>query len=623
MSLYFISNKKIPTGLQQQPDTKKWQPRILSKHFSITRKLFAAYSITFLLVVGGMTAGFEQGRRIEHEAIAIHTEADEDIDTITALHDNLLNFFFLKQRFTNLSTPKQEDFVELQDAYESLRQQWRVFLASDELLGGDDDDDDDVTDTEAALGREFMEEHADDFERYLNLWHVSLIAAEKPASFTHLQRRLKEIGTDFSFFEVDGFLQQLHLLCKAAEEEQAEAAELVELAARRQFQITVSSIAISGVIGLGLIYYISNILMSPLKVMTRNTREAIENQDFDLKIDLESQDEIGVLAETFNTYSDFVKNLLVESDSSNKKLEKALVELKSAQSQIIQSEKMSSLGQLVAGVAHEINNPVSFVHGNMFHLETHTRDLLQIPAIYKEHYPETPPEIAEFLEEIDVDFVQEDLPKIIASMRLGTERITEIVLALRNFSRLDNASLQPTDIHSDLANTLMILHHRLVPRHERPEIIVTKDYGELPALSCYPGLLNQVFMNLLVNALDALDEKLAQQTKEDKIQDPPQITISTSLVQRGRWVRVAIADNGLGIPEKLRRKVFEPFFTTKPIGKGTGMGLSISYQLITEKHSGHLKSVSTRGKGTEMIVEIPLGLTESGCFQNSLGQSLA
>jgi signal transduction histidine kinase len=271
---------------------------------------------------------------------------------------------------------------------------------------------------------------------------------------------------------------------------------------------------------------------------------------------------------------------------------------------VVQSEKMSSLGQLVAGVAHEINNPVNFIHGNLTHAQEYTQDLLAFVQLYQRHYPTSIPEIEEAAEAMDLEFLQADLPKMLASMKVGTERIRQIVLSLRNFSRMDEAELKPVDIHEGLNSTLMILHHRLKARPERPEIEVIKNYARLPLVECYAGQINQVFMNILVNAIDALEEFNTGRTYEKIQKHPSQITIETTLMD-SRWVQVAISDNGSGMSEPVRQQIFHPFFTTKPIGKGTGMGMAISYQII-EKHQGKLICSSTLNQGTEFLIQIPI-----------------
>lgn len=270
-------------------------------------------------------------------------------------------------------------------------------------------------------------------------------------------------------------------------------------------------------------------------------------------------------------------------------------------SQLIQSEKMSGLGQLVAGVAHEINNPVNFISGNLTPAIEYIQDLYKLLQLYQQHYPNPTPEIQAFANAIDIDFMLADLPQLLSSMKIGTARITEIVLSLRNFSRLDEAEMKAVDIHAGIDSTLMILGHRLKANDKRPEIVIIKQSGNLPLVECYPGQLNQVFMNILANAIDALEETFIAHQKPQNLQ----ISITT-LLSPSQQAVIKISDNGAGIPEHIRQRLFEPFFTTKPIGKGTGLGLSISYKIISEKHRGKLQCHSTIGEGTEFTIEIPL-----------------
>ncbi|MCW5317809.1 PAS domain-containing protein [Nostoc sp. KVJ3] len=288
-------------------------------------------------------------------------------------------------------------------------------------------------------------------------------------------------------------------------------------------------------------------------------------------------------------------------------LQETLKELQLTQTQLIQAEKMSSLGQMVAGIAHEINNPVSFIHGNLHHAHKYTHDLLKLVQIYQQVCPNTL-EIQQKLEEIDLDFLIQDLTKLFQSMKVGTERIQEIVKSLRNFSRLDEAEFKKVNIHEGIDSALMILEHRLQARHDYPEIKVIKKYSQLPNVTCYPGQLNQVFMNILANAIDALEASVSNSEITDNqklIRNNLQIQIKTEVID-DKWVTVSIADNGLGISEQLRSKVFDPFFTTKPVGKGTGLGLSVSYQIIVGKHDGQLSCFSVPGKGAEFVIKIPV-----------------
>jgi PAS domain S-box-containing protein len=284
-------------------------------------------------------------------------------------------------------------------------------------------------------------------------------------------------------------------------------------------------------------------------------------------------------------------------------LKTAFQDLQTAQAQLVQSEKMSSLGQLVAGVAHEINNPVSFIYGNLIYAAEHSQDLMTLLNYYQRAYPDPEATLATKIAAIDLDFILQDLPRLIGSMKIGAERIQAIVLSLRTFSRLDEAAYKEANIHQGLDSTLMILQHRLKAEGDRPAIQVTKHYGELPLVNCYAGQLNQVFMNILANAIDALEENWVTPGRLTHEPITPTITIQTAIHPQA--VIIHIADNGPGISEAVQQRLFDPFFTTKPIGKGTGMGLSISYQIITEKHQGTLICRSTLGQGTEFVITLP------------------
>ncbi|MEH2357996.1 PAS domain-containing sensor histidine kinase [Nostoc sp.] len=302
-------------------------------------------------------------------------------------------------------------------------------------------------------------------------------------------------------------------------------------------------------------------------------------------------------------------------------LKETLRELQRTQTHLIQSEKMSSLGQLVAGVAHEINNPVNFIYGNLNPAKEYTQDLLSLLQLYQSHYPQPVLEIQDFAEQIELDFLKSDFPQIINSMKVGADRIREIVLSLRTFSRLDEAEMKAVDIHEGIDSTLMILQSRLKGNDQRLTIEIIKEYGKLPLVECYAGELNQVFMNILSNAIDALEEGVGtgdwgdKGDKGDKENKPcpmpnsqspiPTICIRTQL-QEPNQVTIRITDNGLGISEDVKKQLFNPFFTTKPIGQGTGMGLAISYQIITERHGGCLECISQPGQGADFVIKIPL-----------------
>jgi len=327
--------------------------------------------------------------------------------------------------------------------------------------------------------------------------------------------------------------------------------------------------------------------------------------------------ELNTLAYSFNDMAGQLRQSFIALENSNAELEErveertvelktALGELHHSQAQMVQSEKMSSLGQLVAGVAHEINNPVNFIHGNITYLNQYTQDLLRMIHLYQQRHPSNDPEVQALAKEIDLEFLMEDLQKMLASMQMGTDRIRSIVLSLRNFSRMDEAEFKAVDLHEGIESTLLILQHRLKDKPECPAIVVIRDYGKLPQVECYPGQLNQVLMNVLANAIDALDQVNANRSYQEIEANPSQISIRTS-ISNSQSVEIAIADNAGGMPEEVKNRIFNPFFTTKPVGKGTGMGMAISYQIITEKHGGKLECFSTLGKGSQIIIQLPMG----------------
>ncbi len=316
----------------------------------------------------------------------------------------------------------------------------------------------------------------------------------------------------------------------------------------------------------------------------------------------------------------------IEARNQAAQLEHTLHQLQETQTRLIHTEKMSGLGQLVAGIAHEINNPVNFIYGNLCHASDYIEQLLEILHLYQLHYPHPHSEISAAIKAIDFEFLVEDLPKIITSMQVGSERIRSIVLSLRNFSRLDEAENKRVDVHEGIDNTLLILQHRLKGNADFPRIQVIKDYGNIPRVECYAGQMNQVFMNIFSNAIDALvmgtrdcelgtgdwgvktGDKEDKGNKENNVCPIPTIHISTKISADNSHLLIRICDNGPGMTEEVKKRVFDPFYTTKPVGKGTGLGLAISYQIIVEKHGGIMECVSEPGKGTEFWIEIPMKL---------------
>ena len=288
-------------------------------------------------------------------------------------------------------------------------------------------------------------------------------------------------------------------------------------------------------------------------------------------------------------------------------LQEAYEQLQHAQIQLVQSEKMSSLGQMVAGIAHEINNPATFINGNISHTSSYFHDLIELLNLYQQCYPSPVPQIAEKIKELELEFLKEDLPKMLNSMRVGVERISKIVLSMRNFSRLDESEMKLVDIHEGIDSTLLIVQHRLHQGSRKSRIEIIKEYGKISKINCCAGQLNQVFLNIISNAIDALQNqpqprtiviRTEMKTAELKSHNKSQLSHCDRIV-------ICIADSGTGMTEDVRKRLFDPFFTTKPVGSGAGLGLSISHQIVVEKHRGSLRCISAPGQGAEFWIEIP------------------
>ncbi|KYC35250.1 hypothetical protein WA1_08820 [Scytonema hofmannii PCC 7110] len=341
--------------------------------------------------------------------------------------------------------------------------------------------------------------------------------------------------------------------------------------------ILVISLMLAAGLATILAMYTSWMIASPIEATTKIAQQVTKESNFTLFAPVTTEDEVGQLTISLNQLIQRVAEYTEE--------------LNLAQSQLIQTEKMSSLGQMVAGIAHEINNPINFIYGNIEHTKNYVQDLLELIYIYQQKYPQFETEIEERIEEIELEFIISDLPKILGSMKMGAERIRQLVLSLRNFSRLDEAEVKYVDLHEGIDNTLLILNNRI-----KDKIEIIKKYGNLPLVECYPAQINQVFMNLISNAIDALISASEQLQKE--------IVIQTKIIASDS-IQVEIRDNGVGIPLEIQNKIFDPFFTTKPVGSGTGLGLSICYQII-EKHRGKILVKSQPNQGTEFAVSLPI-----------------
>jgi two-component system NtrC family sensor kinase len=438
--------------------------------------------------------------------------------------------------------------------------------------------------TEEADFQAIVKKSARVIDYYAQLIKLQLKEAEvwnlQPNSIESAQLQMLRNSSGQEAMVLDNFAQSLTELIYAVEIHKQQGAEALEEAEGLRNRIIIGSMLISALIAVVLADKTSRAIAQPLETVTNVAQQVARESNFNLQVPVTTQDEIGVLAVSFNQLIQRVSEYTQE--------------LKQTQSQLIQTEKMSSLGQMVAGIAHEINNPVNFIGGNIDYANQYIQDLTDLVTLYQEYYPNPPDAILQRIEDIELEFLREDLPKTLSSMKMGADRIHEIVVSMRNFSRSDDGNMKSADIHEGIDSTLVILNHRL-----KQGIQVIKQYGKLPGIECSPAQLNQVFMNVIGNAIDALEEV----KKGDKGYSPT-IWISTE-VTADNTVTVKIRDNGQGIAAGCAQQIFDPFFTTKSIGKGTGLGLAISYQIVA-KHHGKIEVNSQIGQGTEFVITLPV-----------------
>jgi signal transduction histidine kinase len=549
-------------------------------HLRIGQKISYGYALAIGIAIFGTAAGQRLGDFFRKQALVQVNVAQQQ----QFLLQNLQNTVFEARSHAARLPTVLGNTVWLQ--YEQDRFLWKIneakiLIAEIEFFARQNPD---KLATEEAEFQAILNKSARVIDYYGQLINLQLKEAEvwnlQPNSIESAQLQMLRSSSGQEAIVLDNFAQSLNELISAVEIYKQQGAEALEEAEGLRNRIILGSMLISALIAAALADKTSRAIAQPIETVTNVAQQVARESNFNLQVPVTTQDEIGVLAVSFNQLIQRVSEYTQE--------------LKQTQSQLIQTEKMSSLGQMVAGIAHEINNPVNFIGGNIDYANKYIEDLTDLVTLYQEYYPNPPDAILERIEDIELEFLREDLPKTLSSMKMGADRIREIVVSMRNFSRSDDGKMKSADIHEGIDSTLVILNHRL-----KQGIQVIKQYGKLPAVECSPAQLNQVFMNVIGNAIDALEE-----VKKGDTGYSPTIWISTE-VTADNTVTVKIRDNGPGIAAGCTQQIFDPFFTTKSIGKGTGLGLAISYQIVA-KHQGKIEVNSQIGQGTEFVITLPV-----------------
>ncbi|WP_265266875.1 sensor histidine kinase [Spirulina subsalsa] len=577
-----LSSSPVPDS---QPPAKNKRRRAF--HLTVGQKISIGYGVALAIAVLGTTSGVLMGNQYQERVRTLRNVSLEESHLINSLEVALLHgqlhYYELKD-----PPPDSSDYEKLREKLEDMAREiqdvqylWLTFqeyYAPENLSEFSQGE---------AIASQLIAQYNPILQDVLQpidpqwLEQIQqLSTSTNPDQLLLLRDQIASIYTLEQVEAMHNLSKDLGDLYKQLEGQWETASVLSQQVALLRTQIIVISMFISCVMGILCAIITSRAITQPLRSLTAVAEQVTEESDFSLQAPVTTQDEIGVLAVALNELIARVQELLAEQQAANT-------------TQLLQSEKMSSLGRMLAGVAHEINNPVNFIYGNVTHATEYVDDLLRLLETYQREIPNPPESIEEQAEEIDLDFLTDDLPKLLNSMRVGADRTRQIVLSLKNFSRLDEAQPRPVNLKDCLESTLLILHNRL-----KQGVQVSCDYGEIPDIDGFSSSLYQVFMNLISNALDALPEP--HPTK-------PKLSIKTELCQdRTGWVAVRIADNGCGIPPEQQSKIFEAFYTTKPVGVGTGLGLAITRQLVMEKHGGEIQLNSEVGKGTEFIILLPI-----------------
>ncbi|HEY9730045.1 MAG TPA: ATP-binding protein [Chroococcales cyanobacterium] len=578
-----------------QPSTN-WISQVI-RRLSISQKISCGYALTLSIAVLGTTAGFIVGDRYQQQARVKENDALEEIRHLHRLQTYLLLAQSQQHHFANSQYELghlKKDYAELYEYLVEFKQVWSEFKSSYTNL-------ENAKSQESSAEIKAFHRLVQNYDRFLEeyLWQTEVVLKQINSSNLKSQeaeagrRRLLSLNNTAWHAKLESYIDDINELIDIVDDEYEQASTNGIAADALRVRIIATSISLSVILAIFLAIYTSRAIAQPLQSTTQVAQRVTQEKNFDLQAPVTTDDEVGALTASLNLLVLQVKQLLEEQKASN-------------QAQLMQSEKMSSLGRMMAGVAHEINDPVNFIYGNSLHAIDYVNKIIALLETYAAEIPNPPQAVQSKLEEYEFDFLKQDLPKVLQSMKLGAERTAEISVSLKDFSRLDQAIAHPVDLHACIDSTLLILSTRI-----KRKIAVNRNYGNIPEIKGYAGLLYQVFMNLLGNAIDAL----AQQTSSNK-----QITIVTER-QDEQWVMIKIADNGIGMPPEHQAKVFDAFFSTKPRGMGTGLGLAITHEIIVEKHGGKITCTSEVGVGTEFAIALPITqqpLAKSGVERKQL-----
>lgn len=545
------------------------QPLALYRHLSIRNKIGCGYALTIGVAVLGTITGLTISNNQLQQARKQMVSADAERGYITKIQTEVLQTRLNQQQIIFLLENSQELEESYVDFLRDLTELETLFAEFPSTIEPE----------ESKILREMIEEHHAVLQEY---WVKAEANYEKndllnlqPDELLLTRQVLIEFGNSDVARQLDQLSQHLESLAEEVDEKEKSANLALAAAEVTRTQILTVSILLSIACATLLALFTSRAIAQPLKTTTEVAQRVTQEGNFYLQVPVMAEDEVGILAKTLNQLISQVEQLLAEQKAE-------------ATRQLMQNEKMASLGRMLAGIVHEINNPINCVYGNLTPLNEYIKDLSQLLEAWESSVPQPPATVNAIAQEIDLDFLKQDLPKLLDSMQFGAVRARQILLSLKDFSRLDTIQPSSVNLHDCLESTLLILHSRV-----KKGVTVTRNYGEIPAIEGYTGFLYQVFMNLLSNALDALED----------VPDP-EITITTKR-QGSDWVTICIRDNGCGIVPENQEKIFESFFTTKPRGVGTGLGLALSHQIVVEKHGGQLTVESKVNQGTEFIVTLP------------------